>query len=257
MDNPDILEQHGINVKVDLPGVEENLREPDPEYSLQGLFATIPAQASVFLSADALGPQRTSLGGVHRRTRNLFDDKKQPQAEYVSQVSPTSLSLHLTLLPLHVGYSCSSAANKWRLPLRPSRARATSPSCARSPALSRTARASADPLAPSRIDPNYFGSEADHDLYVHVLQHTVKGLVEYIKKNGFQVFHPVGTAAMIARADGGVVDPTLKVFGTRNLRVVDLSVLPMEFVCHAVGSVRYLRAAADILKSELPGKPGN
>ncbi|TBU22221.1 GMC oxidoreductase-domain-containing protein [Dichomitus squalens] len=117
--------------------------------------------------------------------------------------------------------------------------------------------ASADPLAPSRIDPNYFGSEADHDLYVHVLQHTVKGLVEYIKKNGFQVFHPVGTAAMIARADGGVVDPTLKVFGTRNLRVVDLSVLPMEFVCHAVGSVRYLRAAADILKSELPGKPGN
>ena len=107
--------------------------------------------------------------------------------------------------------------------------------------------ASADPRAPPRIDPNYFGNEADLDLYVHVVQYALKvleteplkrfvkelvmprpetlekgreGLIEYIRENCRQVFHPVGTAAMMPREDGGVVDSKLRVYGTRNLRVV-------------------------------------
>jgi choline dehydrogenase-like flavoprotein len=34
------------------------------------------------------------------------------------------------------------------------------------------------------------------------------------------VYHPIGTAAMLPRSDGGVVDSSLKVYGTSNLRVV-------------------------------------
>lgn len=45
----------------------------------------------------------------------------------------------------------------------------------------------------------------------------------FIKDNLSTVFHPVGTAAMLSRADGGVVDETLKVYGTQNLRVVSTS----------------------------------
>lgn len=37
---------------------------------------------------------------------------------------------------------------------------------------------------------------------------------------------------MLPRAKGGVVDPTFKVYGTTNLRVVDLGVIPLQLACH-------------------------
>jgi choline dehydrogenase-like flavoprotein len=107
--------------------------------------------------------------------------------------------------------------------------------------------ARADPLSPPAIDPNYFANEADMDLVVHILERALQllktpplselvkrpkwppqelldrgreGLQEFIKENTRPVYHPVGTAAMMPREDGGVVDATLKVYGTRNLHVV-------------------------------------
>lgn len=111
-----------------------------------------------------------------------------------------------------------------------------------------------DPLAPPAIDPNYFANEADLDLVVHIVQYALKfyqteplclqvkkqlipsedivkrgkeGLREYVKENCGPVYHPVGTASMLPRQDGGVVDPSLKVYGTTNLRVVDCSIVPI------------------------------
>ena len=46
------------------------------------------------------------------------------------------------------------------------------------------------------------------------------GLKEYVRANCGPAYHPVGTAAMMPQADGGVVDASLKVYGTSNLRVV-------------------------------------
>ena len=107
--------------------------------------------------------------------------------------------------------------------------------------------ACSDPLAPPSIDPNYFENEADLDFVVHILQRALQllktrplstlvkgakwppqelldrgkqGLQEFIKDNARPVYHPVGTAAMMPREDGGVVDANLKVYGTSNLRVV-------------------------------------
>ena len=37
---------------------------------------------------------------------------------------------------------------------------------------------------------------------------------------------------MLPREKHGVVDPDLKVYGTNNLRVVDLSVVPLHFASH-------------------------
>jgi len=50
---------------------------------------------------------------------------------------------------------------------------------------------------------------------------------EYVLNNTQPFYHPVGTCAMLPRADGGVVDSNLTVYGTPNLRVVDASVIPI------------------------------
>jgi len=51
---------------------------------------------------------------------------------------------------------------------------------------------------------------------------------EFIRNTIQTVFHPLGTAAMLPRGELGVVDTNLKVYGTKNLRVVDASVIPMQ-----------------------------
>ena len=43
---------------------------------------------------------------------------------------------------------------------------------------------------------------------------------QWVKNSVQGMFHPIGTASMLPREDGGVVDSTLKVYGTDNLRVV-------------------------------------
>ena len=60
-----------------------------------------------------------------------------------------------------------------------------------------------------------------------------EGLKEYVKANCGTVFHPVGTAAMMPRELGGVVDAQLRVYGTSNLRVVSRRLRPLAAVAHA------------------------
>lgn len=40
---------------------------------------------------------------------------------------------------------------------------------------------------------------------------------------------------MLPRDKGGVVDPKLKVYGTKNIRVADLSILPLQISGHPQG----------------------
>lgn len=65
------------------------------------------------------------------------------------------------------------------------------------------------------------------------------------------VFHPAGTCSMMPRELGGVVNERLIVHGTRNLRVVDASIFPLEPLGN-IQSVVYLVAekASDIIKED-------
>lgn len=70
-------------------------------------------------------------------------------------------------------------------------------------------------------------------------------------KSGFRsAWHPVGSAAMLPRDKGGVVDANLKVYGTANVRVVDASVFPFQVNGHPAATVYAVaEKAADIIKT--------
>ena len=59
--------------------------------------------------------------------------------------------------------------------------------------------------------------------------------LDWIKtKSLFQPnYHHLGTCAMLPRTSGGVVDNDFRVYGTKNVRVVDLSVVPLQVAGHS------------------------
>ncbi|KAG5334157.1 hypothetical protein C0989_004274, partial [Termitomyces sp. Mn162] len=102
-----------------------------------------------------------------------------------------------------------------------------------------------EPTAVPAIDHNYLDNEIDvrillkgykllREIYKtsplkeHIVTEVNPGaeiqtdadLTEYIRRTLGTTFHPIGTASMLPRKDGGVVDSRLKVYGTQNLRVV-------------------------------------
>lgn len=64
------------------------------------------------------------------------------------------------------------------------------------------------------------------------------------------VAHPIGTCSMMAKEDGGCVDPKFKVYGASNVRVIDASILPYQFSQH-LSTALYATAekAADLIKT--------
>ena len=76
----------------------------------------------------------------------------------------------------------------------------------------------------------------------------------WLKKYLTTVHHTSSTCSMLPRDKGGVVDSELRVYGTRRLRVVDLSVVPLIPSAHTQ-SVVYAVAeqAADIIKGVFGG----
>lgn len=64
-------------------------------------------------------------------------------------------------------------------------------------------------------------------------------------------FHPVGTARLSKNIEQGVVDPSLKVHGIHNLRVIDASVIPLIPDCRIQNSVYAVaEKGADMIKAD-------
>jgi choline dehydrogenase-like flavoprotein len=77
-------------------------------------------------------------------------------------------------------------------------------------------------------------------------------LQNYTTTIGFSPeYHPVGTASMLPKNQGGVVDSSLKVYGTSNVRVVDASIIPLHISAHIQATIYGIaEKAADIILSQ-------
>ncbi|KAI0085565.1 alcohol oxidase [Irpex rosettiformis] len=137
---------------------------------------------------------------------------------------------------------------------------------------------SKDPSVPPEIDPGYLSQNIDLDLmYEHLLRMrqvaslppfkdiiarelnpgpevTSKEDVKAWIRNSFMtIYHTIGTNSMLPKEKGGVVSPELKVYGTKNLRVVDISVLPLHIAANTQSTAYGLgEIAGDIIEGKWP-----
>ena len=71
-----------------------------------------------------------------------------------------------------------------------------------------------------------------------------------IRDDAHTEYHPLGTASMLPLDKGGVVNTSLIVYGTSNIRVVDSSVIPLEISAHLMATTFGIaEKAADIIKT--------
>lgn len=137
------------------------------------------------------------------------------------------------------------------------------------------ALASASPFDPPLIDPDYFGVDADTEMMSSAVAWVRKlvaqgplgaiitgeqspganvtgaDLINAFKAASGTEFHPLATAAMLPKDSGGVVDTTLTVYGTQNVRVVDASIMPLHVAAHLMASTYGVaEKAADIIKAK-------
>lgn len=277
--NPTILHNHGIEVKIDLPFVGENLQDQtttDTAYVATQNFTGAGGFIGYYNAQDTFGNNTDSIsqevkfsipswaqkvvqaaGGVVNQTaiEKLFEIQHKLIFEDLAVISevivnaPSSGSAALEywgLMPFSRGNIHISSANA---------------------------------SAPASINPNYFMLDWDTTQQVGtarvarevantapfsdlITAETTPGLAlvpanateqvwaEWLKSTYRSNFHYISTAAMMSKELGGVVDDEHLVYGTANVRVVDASVLPFQVSGHLTSTLYALaERAADVIKA--------
>lgn len=233
------LQQHGIDVRVDLPGVGGNLQDHLDACTMQRCTQKVTYdQASdvlvglqYYLFKQGPGTSNIAETGGFLRSSLAEDERPDIQFHFV----PAQLDDHgRNRLPGY-GYTLHACF------LRPK-------------SRGRLFLASANPGDKVRIEPGYINDPDGHDLKRMVeavrLSRRIfaqdafapfrgeelfpgesvqsdEQIVDFIRRKAESIYHPVGTCK-IGRADDAeaVVDAQLRVRGVSGLRVVDASVMP-------------------------------
>jgi len=237
--NGEVLQERGIPVRHELPGVGENLQDHlqiRAVYKVQGV-KTLNERANSWLGKAAMGLEYALFrrGPLTMAPSQLGcfaksdESRETPNLEYhVQPLSTDKLGDDLHPFPGFTASVCN---------LRPESRGSIHVK-------------SADPRQPPSIRPNYLATPGDRQVAADALRLTRRIVAapalqkyrpeEYKPGEGYQsdeelakaagdigttIFHPVGTCKM-GRDPRAVVDERLRVHGLAGLRVVDASIMP-------------------------------
>ena len=264
-----LLQEHGIPVLHELPGVGENLQDHlqvRPSFQCQGVVTLNDIANSRWRSAlEFMRYQFTRQGalrnGVYRAGGFL---SLGPQAD----PDWPNVQIHFGLVSF----------DRPHQPPHPFPGITLSACILRPESRGRIAIASADPLQAPRIRAGYLTSAADQQLAVDMvrgmrdiasqtsLQRYITReyepgnskssdaeILDWIRRRAGSIFHPVGTCAMGPASDPlSVVDSRLRIHGLQGVRVVDGSVMPRIVSGNTNAPIIMMaERAADLIKEDL------
>jgi choline dehydrogenase len=214
----DHLEEHGIDVRVDLPGVGRNMQD----HLRYSVAYESPEPLDIGWIEETQRYDRVLVGAFE----TAEDDRPAPDIQYGigPGISPER--------PPEEGYSVTT------LPVRPS-------------STGRLTLRSADPYDDPILDFQYLSTEKDRaDAVTSVRKARRIGesevldeyserevmpgpdvqsdeeILDWVRDTAVTGYHPSCTCKMGPRDDDSVVDPELRVYGVDGLRVIDASVMP-------------------------------
>ena len=231
----DHLQSHGIDVRMDLPGVGENLQDHLDVCTLVNCkqpvtydqMNDIAVGIRYLFGRKGPGSSNIAEAGGFVVSSHANDDRPDIQMHFV----PALLDDHgRNILPGH-GMTIHACA------LRPeSRGRLT--------------LKSTDPMAAPAMQPNYLSEDYDRrimqecvrlsreifaqeafrpytgdEVFPGAAVQTEQQVLEFIRNKAESIYHPIGTCRM-GVDDMAVVDPSLNVRGIQGLSVVDASIMP-------------------------------
>ncbi|EKM51206.1 uncharacterized protein PHACADRAFT_200028 [Phanerochaete carnosa HHB-10118-sp] len=302
----DVLSEIGVPLKLELPGVGENVQEHivlgiswelkddcplqtfdllrDPEVFAknielhkqgQGLF-TMGIILSAFFPPDQISDK---AGEIYRRAKEEIDKlvPARVSAGYLDQMqlllgrlnpNTSSPTCQLSMVPGFQG----SGPN----PPSPGKRYVTFVTMINGLFSRGTIHVkSSDPNEDPDFDPRYLERNVDADVLLEATKfmrnlanisplkdmivkelnpgptvQTDEQLLKWAKATFNSTLHTASSLSMLPREKGGVVDPQLKVYGTNNLRVADISIIPLHVCCMTQSTAYFIaEKAADIIKS--------
>ncbi|KAI0900259.1 putative GMC oxidoreductase [Annulohypoxylon nitens] len=304
--NSTMLEKHGIECIIDLPGVGENLYDHLIDTISYGAVDSLETLDPLILNPSAR--EQAANDFAERRTglltsMGVYTYAYLPIIEHISREGRERLTKLLrehrptvgegpdqararayyrvaeeTLLdPKQASGAYLSYIGPWGAVEE--NARSLTLCAMLSQPLSRGSVhiSSKDTSAAPIINPNYLSNPldlnlyAEHMLYIEtmarlsplndLLKHPIvrrdpssnltdlETAKEWIQKSAASMWHLGGSCAMLPKDMNGVVDSTLKVYGTRNLRIVDSSAIPLISTANLQATVyAFAERAADLIK---------
>ncbi|KAL7957965.1 hypothetical protein V8C34DRAFT_284383 [Trichoderma compactum] len=273
--NPKILEELGIETVVDLPGVGENMiDQPNTalSYSTNTTFfgyapyATFVNATSLFGDGLRIISDMTKLLLPHWALQIYKQTRRALKAEAVEEILRVQYDL-IFEKDVTIGEILSTASGTGTF----SAYWCTLPFSRGSVHLNST-----DDANTPKIDPRFMSIGLDMIVQVAIgrlattfwntppmsasiktqpqqgmplLDDTWNDWKNFTDTTMISNSHPIGTAAMLPRRLGGVVNPQLRVYGTKNVRVVDASVIPLQISGHLTATLYAIaeRAAAEFI----------
>lgn len=237
-----LLQEHGIPVVVNAPGVGENLQD---HLQLRMAFKVRNAKTLNTMANSLLGKMKIGLEYAINRSGPMSMAPSQLGAFARSDAAQTSANIQYHVQPLSL--------DKFGEPLHPFPAFTASVCNLRPTARGHVRIASSDAAQAPKITPNYLSTEEDGRVAADALRLTRRIVAapamqryapeEFLPGPTFQtdaelalaagnigttIFHPVGTCKMGRDDDvAAVLDPQLRVRGVAGLRVIDGSVMPV------------------------------